>query len=410
VHTTHPLCNKTLATGKTIFDTTESISCSTPFDVKSIAVVPSSIDQGFVLLGDGSVRDAYLKRGNVLTAARKIVNANPCVIGLRTNGQASLLNKPNVTYGTPTDIPSLGFDAKCYGISSFLANRVFRDISALSQVDYYSDPRTITGILTDGSVHMFHLEFDLWGDESTWNDTKIYTPTVPSEYPIHAGLFPSQNNAVLVMNDGSMRYLHPITNTDNETCTFPDTMSDAVKIEVVDVNQQVAMVDNTYDVSTLQRYIYAQKSDGSLWRWRVPFNGDDSCNPMLTQLSTGIDDFVVNAYGIYAIEKTANSHPLRILVQPQSSARIIKQSRVGGIYVYAHGGSHTTATEAINGLRYQWYRGSSGDASMPVTGATANILDTTLVTQAGDYWAQVTDGTNNKVNSSAVSIELVSYD
>jgi hypothetical protein len=311
--TKNQLCNKTLTAGQTVFNAADSTSCSTPFDAKNIAVVPGSIDQGFMLLGDGTVRDAYLKRGNVATTVQKLVNANPCALALRTNGQAVLLNKANVSYGKPTDMPSQGFDANCYGMSALLNNRVFRDISAISPFGPPFDhgPLDITAILADGTMRRFSYSME------TWNETQIYTPTVQGIFPIHAGAFIGNANAVLVMNDGSMRYLQPVTVSGDDTpCVFPSTMNNAVKIEVVEVIEPL----NAIVIPTLwdqwlnhvaKRYVYAQKNDGSLWRWRLPTPyaplGNDTCDPELTQLSANVADFVVNAYGVYTIEKSVTN-------------------------------------------------------------------------------------------------------
>lgn len=49
-------------------------------------------------------------------------------------------------------------------------------------------------------------------------------------------------------------------------------------------------------------------------------------------------------------------------------------------------------------LTYQWYKGASGDVSLPVSGATSSIFDTSV---AGTYWVEVSNSSGSTASFSA---------
>jgi hypothetical protein len=65
-----------------------------------------------------------------------------------------------------------------------------------------------------------------------------------------------------------------------------------------------------------------------------------------------------------------------------------------------------SVTASGTGLSYQWYVGSSGDTSGPISGATGSTYTTPALTATTRYWVQVTDGGGNTANSSTATITV----
>ena len=129
------LCDTALASGQTVFAVASPTTCSTPLQVKNIATVPYSADQAYLLLGDGRVRDAYLRRTDLPTDAVKIVHTNTCAIAIRANGQSVLLNDTSVPYGEPSDMRLQGSDSDCASLHPLMQNRFINDITYVDTLD-----------------------------------------------------------------------------------------------------------------------------------------------------------------------------------------------------------------------------------------------------------------------------------
>ncbi len=73
--------------------------------------------------------------------------------------------------------------------------------------------------------------------------------------------------------------------------------------------------------------------------------------------------------------------------------------------------SGSTATLSVTatgtGLKYQWYRGTSGVKTSPVTGATARTFTTPALSVKTYYWVAIT-GTCGTVNSRTVAVNVTS--
>lgn len=80
--------------------------------------------------------------------------------------------------------------------------------------------------------------------------------------------------------------------------------------------------------------------------------------------------------------------------QPQSQT--IQSGQTASMSVSASGTSP---------FSYQWYQGSSGDTSNPITGATSNSYTTPALTQTTSYWVGVTNSCGN-VNSNTATITV----
>ncbi len=70
------------------------------------------------------------------------------------------------------------------------------------------------------------------------------------------------------------------------------------------------------------------------------------------------------------------------------------------------GTTRTLAVQANGGyLRYQWYRGPSGDTSQPVAGATAPSFITPVLTATASYWVRITNALGT-ADSAAATITV----
>lgn len=74
------------------------------------------------------------------------------------------------------------------------------------------------------------------------------------------------------------------------------------------------------------------------------------------------------------------------------------------------GSQYELSAFAIGGkpLTYQWYKGTSGDTSQPISGATFSVYKTPPLQQGGDYWVRVTNssGPTDSVTASVTAIEI----
>ncbi len=104
------------------------------------------------------------------------------------------------------------------------------------------------------------------------------------------------------------------------------------------------------------------------------------------------------AYDIGAFEYQGGTAPA-ITTQPQSQT--IQSGQATALNVSAAG------TEPIT---YQWYTGTSGYTSNPVSGATSNSYTTPALTQRTDYWARVSNSFGNTdSNTATISVLLPKF-
>jgi len=69
-----------------------------------------------------------------------------------------------------------------------------------------------------------------------------------------------------------------------------------------------------------------------------------------------------------------------------------------------------TATEATtSAMTYQWYRGLSGDDSVPISGATASTFTTPALTADTNYWVRVSCGSCPPANSQTAAVTMCLY-
>jgi PKD repeat protein len=89
--------------------------------------------------------------------------------------------------------------------------------------------------------------------------------------------------------------------------------------------------------------------------------------------------------------------PLTIQTQPASQT--INSGQTATMTVGATGGTGT--------LTYQWYQGSSGITTNPISGATSTSYTTPALTATTSYWVQVKDGAEHTANSNTATITVV---
>jgi hypothetical protein len=102
---------------------------------------------------------------------------------------------------------------------------------------------------------------------------------------------------------------------------------------------------------------------------------------------------VSNAGGSVASTPVAVNFPPPVITTAPASGSVVANDRTR-LTVLATG----TGT-----LSYQWYRGSSGDQTNPIAGATASAYVTPALTAPTFYWVRVSDAYGNAVNSSAAA-------
>lgn len=73
--------------------------------------------------------------------------------------------------------------------------------------------------------------------------------------------------------------------------------------------------------------------------------------------------------------------------------------------VLSGNGITLSVTTTGSGLRFQWYRGWSGDVSQPIAGATASSYTTPALSQATPYWVRVSNNVES-IDSSAFNVVI----
>jgi hypothetical protein len=120
-------------------------------------------------------------------------------------------------------------------------------------------------------------------------------------------------------------------------------------------------------------------------RARIRYQGTAApCGSEGSNSYDDVDDLV------FATDSPSSLAPL---ITSQPSTQLIAQGQPATLSVAAVG----------VGLTYQWYRGPSGDTSVPVAGATDAAVVTVPPTGATQYWVRV-NGTNGSVDSSAATV------
>jgi hypothetical protein len=73
-------------------------------------------------------------------------------------------------------------------------------------------------------------------------------------------------------------------------------------------------------------------------------------------------------------------------------------------------GQSTTLSVVVNGgttpYSYQWYIGSSGDLSHPISGATNSTYQTPALSTTTNFWVQITDAAHATLNSNTATITV----
>ncbi len=96
--------------------------------------------------------------------------------------------------------------------------------------------------------------------------------------------------------------------------------------------------------------------------------------------------------GLFLSAIPNNVCPLSITAQPGN--RSIADGQTAALNVTVTG---------VQPIRYQWYRGASGDFSQPIAGATGNSFTTPALNATTNYWVLVTSGCGS-VNSETASV------
>jgi hypothetical protein len=92
-----------------------------------------------------------------------------------------------------------------------------------------------------------------------------------------------------------------------------------------------------------------------------------------------------------------NSDAAQVSVVAACTAPAITGSSPTAVTINAGAATTLSVTATGTSLAYQWFRGESGDASNPVTGATGSVFATGALSASGNFWVRVSNscGTAN---------------
>jgi YD repeat-containing protein len=146
------------------------------------------------------------------------------------------------------------------------------------------------------------------------------------------------------------------------------------------------------------------------YQWYSGTSGN-TANPMSTAASF---TFVVYNTGSYWVRVSGScGNPVNsptILVSVCAPASITTQPQSTIIFSGETATLSVAATEATpTALTYQWYRGSRGDVTNPVSAATAASFTTPALTAETSYWARISCGICAPVDSNAATVSICYY-
>ncbi|MFN5929322.1 MAG: hypothetical protein ACK45X_14535, partial [Roseiflexaceae bacterium] len=406
----------TIGTGDSIF-TNYNPNCTKIQNITQFVRVENGADSGFVLTSSGKVIDFKAARNNLPTNAVKLAHSDPCAVALRADKSIVVLNKSGVD---GNEYPYYG-DERCHELTDLFAGNEYLDVNGYALSKYYcpfcstssSNHAQFTTVDINGVVIAYTYD----GNSNFWTTNVIYSPT-DDNIAKKAVRIPDENNAVLILNDGSVVYAN-IPEVNGVPCTIPSDIQNVKQLEIVNsyTNYQDLRYDQLLGEQPELSYIktgYALRNDNTLWRWQLPTS--DTCDDSAEQLATGIRQFAATSIGVAAIKTTYTTNDLAIRVQPIENASLFKNSTTCGIFAYANGGVRATVTNTSrfmpvieNGIIYQWYKGTSGDTSQPISHATSPVLCVSSITTAGPYWVQIKDALTT-INSRTVNVSWIDID
>jgi len=143
---------------------------------------------------------------------------------------------------------------------------------------------------------------------------------------------------------------------------------------------------NTWVYAATDVGVFASEDGGA--NWSVPHDGPSNVAVFQLFWMSNTLVAVTHGRGMYTFTPNLNF--------PVFARRPLSQAVVPGSSV-----QFTALAVGANPISYQWYRGTSGDTSSPIAGATSNTYTTAAVNATQSYWVQATNsaGTSNSTTA-----------
>jgi hypothetical protein len=122
---------------------------------------------------------------------------------------------------------------------------------------------------------------------------------------------------------------------------------------------------------------------------------------------TGVSDNTTYTYQVKARAGIVSSDPSNIVMVTTLEQVVPLVTSVTGPETVATGSAAEVVATALGRapLTYQWYAGSAGDTSSPISGATAATLSIGALNTSTSYWVRVTNGSGSD-DSDAVTVNV----
>ena len=196
----------------------------------------------------------------------------------------------------------------------------------------------------------------------------------------------------------------------NGTCTPADSVTATVTVcQPPSVTSQTPTISSTSPGSIVT--LRATGSGTSItYQWYTGSSGDLS-SPInsATQSTCNVAPSNTTNYWVRVSGScgTANSTTMTVTVCAPPS--ITSQPASQTIYYNTSATLTVAATESTTtAMSYQWYRGTSGDVSVPIAGATATTYTTPVLTATTNYWVRVVAG-NCSTDSGTATVTVCSF-
>ncbi len=326
--------------------------------------------------------------------------ANYINIFLQGGGSAILMGgTPNALAGNTGDLSSISdwFGAGLYGndcgYATIINNPIGANLSVNDSVDY-----SVTGSCLADSVYGENPEtiiISTWATQGrTHSFIHSFGPGRVFYYSGNPGYSEDQNpitvgNGLILFEAGLLWAV--------ADCPMP-SITTQPQSQTIQSGQTATLSVAATDATPLS-YQWYEGASGDTSNLISGATSSSYTTPVLTQ-TTSYWVRVNNSCGSYVDSDTAiitmagSCTAPNITSQPQSQT--IQSGQTATMSVGASG----TAP-----FSYQWYRGSSGDTSNPINGATSSSYTTPALTQTTSYWVRVNNSCGS-ANSNTASITV----
>jgi hypothetical protein len=237
---------------------------------------------------------------------------------------------------------------------------------------------------------------------------RIYSPVTGTQYWFYQGASGDTSHLLQVWNTNywdvaptvTTQYWNQVT---NGVCTA-NSATTTVNVCVPQATQQPA--SPTITSGTAVTLTFVANTAGITYQWYIGASGTTTSpiagatgSSYTTPALTSTTSYWARATSTCG--RTVDSITAIVTV---CSLPVITAQPANAAPVYINSSSHLSVTASGAGLSYQWYKGTSGDTSHPVSGATAATM-TITVNNTDYYWVRVSNACGS-VNSNAAFISV----